>query len=117
MCLSVVNSRARDRKREGLGWKVFAIRNGKLCGEYYGGIRKEGVWLKSRNDGSEDYPLGFHIIKTRREARAWNHRRIFRTSCLKRVRKVKFRDVLAEGIQLCGSVRIIVAKEMMILPN
>lgn len=111
MCLIIVTSRERDRKREGIGWKVFTIVNEKFRGEYYGGIRNVGVWLKSRNDGSEEYPLGFHIFQTRREARYWNRH------CPNKVVKVKFRDVLAEGTQLVGTVRIIVAKEMMILPQ
>ena len=116
MCLDTVTSRTRDRKREGFGWKVFKIIDGVLENEYYDGRIPiiEGCWLKSNDEGGyQNYPLGFHIFRTREEARIWkrwsNRNRV--------VKKVMFRDVLAEGKQLhygC-SLRVIVAKEIMIL--
>ncbi|TET41427.1 MAG: hypothetical protein E3J60_04550 [Dehalococcoidia bacterium] len=115
MCLTEVTLTTRDRKQEGFGWKVFEVVNKKFKGEYYGGIRKEGVWLKSKDDGSEDYPLGFHLYQTRREARHWlsycNRHRDGKYI----VRKAKFRGILAEGRDNCR--RVIVVKEMLILPQ
>lgn len=116
MCLEIVYSTVRDRKREGIGWKVFQIKNGNLYGDCVVGRRRIGVWLKSRDNKSASYPLGFHILHTRREARIWK-------SPGEKVRKVRFRDVLAEGTQykwgelLSHNLRVIVAKEMMILPK
>lgn len=117
MCLSVVTSRERDRKREGFGWKVFSkSKNGNLFGDCVKGFRRVGIWLKSKDNKSEGYPLGFHILRTRREARFWK-------APNEVIRKVKFRDILAEGTQNHWSdfrreqLRIIVAKEMFILEN
>lgn len=111
MCLDTVTSKTRDRKREGHGWKVFEMINGTLRSVIFASNqpRTEGVWLKSRNNKSKDYPLGFHIFRTREEARSWR--------CVGQIiRRVKFRDFLAEGAQgSCDPLRVIVAKEMLIL--
>jgi len=35
------------RKKLGIGYKVFEIRDGKLASEFYGGFRQERKWLKA----------------------------------------------------------------------
>lgn len=60
MCLDTVTSITRDRKREGIGWKAFRLRGGELHSEFNGGVRKKGVWLESVDNGTQNYPLGFH---------------------------------------------------------
>ncbi len=115
MCLDTVTSTTRDRKREGFGWKVFNPCGGVLYGEFFGvnGCHnqkdspfRKGVWLKSKDNHREEYPLGFHIFKTRADARSWSRGQT--------VKKVRFKDFLAEGMGN-NDRRIIVAKEIMIL--
>ena len=117
MCLDAITSTTRDRKREGFGWKVFNACEGVLYGEFYGGNGcfkqkespfREGVWLKSKDNHTKEYPLGFHIFKTRAEARSWIDKRE------QTVKKVRFKDFLAEGMGN-NNRRIIVAKEIIIL--
>jgi len=109
MCLNIVTSTTRDRKREGFGWKVFTVRSGILSYEYFGGAISEEIWLKSKDNGAVDYPLGFHLFRTRKAARKWK-------SSIQRVRKAKFKDVLAEGfLSYYDKLPVIVAKEMFIL--
>ncbi len=114
MCLREVTSTTRDRKREGFGWKVFNIRDGKIYSECMSRkkAKKEGVWLKSQDNGKALYPLGFHVFRTRKAARSWKN---IDSAVGSRVRKVRWRDFLAEGLQW-GSPAI-VAKEMMILES
>ena len=119
MYLNEVTSTTRDREREGIGWKIFDIYDGELYSESFGGKRGEGIWLRSRDNKSATYPLGFHVCRTRKEARLWKDPG-------QRVIKVRFRDVLAEGTQGRSQtstpfkwvdLRILVAKNMLILEN
>ena len=69
---------------------------------------------KGRQTSLERYKKGFHIYITREEARTSMKKFYTKTKYV--VRKVKYRKVVAIGLQ--GSEgRIIVAKEMLILPN
>lgn len=116
MCLGEVTTTERNRKQEGVGWKVFQIRDGEISGEYDRLPQiKIGVWLKSKDDDSEVYPLGFHVFHTRKEAREWKSRSCDGNIPRQRVRKVRWRDFLAQGTQSGIGLRIIVAKKMMVL--
>lgn len=115
MCLHTVDSTTRNRKRKGVGWKVFNAQDNELYSEFYtnGGLQlyeapiRIGVWLRSKDNGKEDYPLGFHIFKIRKDACEWCDQGQV-------VKKVHWRDFLAEG-QLPSGKLVIVAKEMKIL--
>ncbi len=117
MCLDEVTSTTRDRKREGIGWKVFNKNNGMLYGEFYDANGdydqskspfKLGIWLKSRGHRRGYYPIGFHMFKTRAEARSWAGE-----GC-QAVKKVRYKDFLASGMGN-NERHIIVAKEIFIL--
>jgi len=116
MCLNTVTSTERDRKREGVGWKVFEVVDGRLKGLYRGGPWKKRRWLQSVDDRTENYPLGFHMFRTRKDARKEASFTHVSSPGPLRVVKVKFRDVVTTGLGNMGE-RIIVAKEMLILEN
>jgi hypothetical protein len=113
------------KKKEGVGWKVFKIRDGHLYSEYQGGKRKIGKWLTDKRKTSIltpsfRYPAGWHIFPSQKDARQWSgiHFGIKEDGYV--IRKVNFKNVACSGKQLrtCGVIplKVIVAKKMYIIP-
>jgi len=116
MCLSGIIER-NPEVTEGIGWKCFEKEYGYLTTEYVHSEIKyqKNKWYKASevssakmidvdnsSNGKFRYPAGFHIFKTRQDARDWGEN----------VRKVQYRKAHTIGYQ-AGTV--IVSEEMMIL--
>lgn len=129
MCLDVVDNSIEIREVKGevyyYGWKVFCRDDdGRLCGELFGAKSyRVNRWLKEEDyreygderkktlfteDTYKRYQIGFHIFLTREMARRWKDYDGI-------IRKVKFRNVVAKGIQ--NIAQVVVAKEMLIIGN
>lgn len=131
MCLQIVDKKPKVRKGE--GWKVFQIgprgglrnaiqKEGRALPKNRS-LRSNGVFITSGSDGeSRPYPSGFHILRTRAEAR--EYRRVLH--CLTGrsfvVHKVKFDEVTATGtgglfqqFEKILTIDCIVARRMRIL--
>ncbi len=118
MCLDTVTKTNLDES--GVGWKVFVMREGKLCGDvfYAHYSRPVNKWLKASaftikkcKFKTEGYPLDFHIFKSKEGAQSWARA----GKPMDRIMKVKYRKGHTRGKQL--DYDTIVAKEMLILPN
>jgi len=128
MCLikyDTYSSEAIKKKFEGktFGWKVFRKTQEGLTGQYYGQhkCRPIGKWLESKKFCKlkttflADYPAGWHIFLSRKDAR------IKRKDAAKYyayskfvVKKVRFRKPIIYGYQDFGKVPCVVAKEILI---
>jgi len=128
MCLEKITKRYKPRDmRVHIGYKVFRVFSGRILGEYQNPEkeRPRGRWIKEKNyrriicssklfaDTGEEYPKGWHIIRTKREAKRW--------SCYswKKIFKVAYKNVIVAGVQEASAgvlgVKIVVAKEIKIL--
>jgi hypothetical protein len=98
------------KKTTGVGYKVFAVREGKLFSEMIdcGIIRPVRKWLKAVGPGTELYGAGWHIFKTAKGAERWG------CDFNQVVRKVKYRRAFLTGKQTYGG-NVIIAKEILIL--
>lgn len=105
-----------DENEVGIGWKVFGVgQYGGLYTELRGNslkVLRRGCWLKEktyrehkREFTEGGYSVGFHVFLTKKGACNWGESE-------ERTRKVKFRKVVATGIQ--KNHRTIVAKEIFI---
>jgi hypothetical protein len=109
MCLHVVDKEA--IVKEGIGYKGFFISHGEINSEYQTFGFTYEKWVKDddnsyiRTCDGEKYKTGFHLYKTRREAR--------NNYSDSDIRKIKFRKVVATGTQ--NDDRVIVAREIYIL--
>lgn len=116
MCLEKVTNWCKEKK--GIGWKVvLEDREHKYHPQFQNRFLtfKKCHWNKDTNlfritsafYVSSQYSSGFHLFKTRAEAREWTKR--------KRgiIKKVKYRKLVASGIQ--SYKRVIVAKEFKFL--
>ena len=121
MCLDTVTKT--NLNESGVGWKVFEVDDGKVCGEIFGSYDKRPTnrWLHEMNFRDsimaglfrkKGYPYGFHIFKHPQTAKRWADRH---TGGEFIYIKVKYRRGHTLGRQYKGNV--IVAKEMLILPN
>ena len=124
MCMDKVSKK--KPAPEGYGYKVFALTDGRLYGELARRekIRPVGTWLKSRNyavskteEGGVSpikgkYPTGWHIFKSLTGAEDWAYNPGFEYIVIKRVR---YRQAHTEGT--IGDYKVVVAKEIFILPN
>ena len=120
MCLDRVSNTVRKKDAVGFGYKAYYQYRGNLYNPYYATTkpRKTGVWIGSRNMGwyGSHYPKGHHVFRRRGDAEDWAniHDAI--------VKRVKFRDRLAQGKQIMWrngrwkSIPVIVAKEIFIEP-
>ena len=123
MCLQKIEDfNVKSRNGVGFGWKIFTEYNGELSGEYYCSKKRPiNRWIKEGDFRSgcftnkrfkkieSRYPFGWHIYATYKDAR--NYAGHARSWC--KIKKVKFRDVVATGYQ--ASRKIIIAKEMLII--
>jgi hypothetical protein len=113
MCLSKLENF--DVPNEGYGWKVLSVSMN--SGEFYTPIKhtSDGNIIKSKfrschncfgeiptdyTDYRTEYKAGFHIFTTRASARAYLNNLYNKKT--KRVFKVKYKNVLATGIQDAG---------------
>lgn len=114
MCLDTVSNR--KPKPEGFGWKAMYFDGSFLM--YSDKKPPEGAWIKERDYRKSyaknwrliehEYPLGFHLFKTKRGAEGyWD----IGESVIKHV---QYRGAIAQGEQ--GGAPVIVAKEIKILP-
>jgi len=123
MCLITVLKR--KPKKTGIGWKVFCVVNGRLCGEWrsLSRVRPKDKWLKEKAyrdsnlvtgqlGGETRYPLGWHVFKNKKDAELWNNG-IFTRG----VYRVKYRGAHTQGTQRTGDFILdcIVAKKIKIL--
>lgn len=114
-----------DENGVGTGWKVFAKMKNKLYLDFRGTQhpRPKNQWLNEKDyRWKEDkvrgriyydnfkYKFGWHIMKTKRSAEKWMEGAFFGNGDV--VMKVKFRKVVATGIQM--KKQVIVAKEIFI---
>lgn len=129
MCITEIKNRVLDKKEQsGIGWKVFRVDPdcpGRLIFEYSGQASYPAIpinrWMHAENNivenvlwsGTEHkyvqlftYLSGFHILKTRAEARRWAWSRDLR------VRKVKYRNARIIGRQ--NSYNVIVADKILV---
>ena len=114
MCLNKITKTNLDES--GVGWKVFVMREGKLCGDIQSPNKRRvtNKWLREedfRQCTGLRYSYGFHIFKSKEGAKKW----VYSFPNNDRVIKVKYRKGHTSGIQ--RGFNIIVAKEMLILPN
>jgi hypothetical protein len=125
MCLSKKTNWCKEK--EGYGWKVFSISHNTLHGVFY--YKGDNYTLNKfyratfgliQAEDRQRYSCGFHILKTRAEARKYKEY-IHQNSLV--IRKVKYRKLVSSGIeepniflkQVWPKVSVIVAKEMLIL--
>src|SRR5579863_3148902 len=94
------------KKKSGIGYKVFEIRDGKLASEYYGGFRQERKWLKA-SGGTSTYGAGWHIFTSFKSAQKWRGGNTYQV-----VRPVKYRHAFFMGKQ--SGFNVVVAKEIYI---
>ena len=125
MCLDTVTKIKLDKS--GVGWKVYELHKGKLCGDMFSsGLagkvihRKVNKWLSEKDFrdkiaeiGSLIYPYGFHIFTSKLGAKVWIRQGGRTLDCV--IIKVKYRKGHTLGKQ--RRHKTIVAKEMLILPN
>lgn len=98
MCLDVVEKKGLDLS--GYGWKVFGkMKSNRLRGEFHGKIMPINKWIHkfapSDNKNMRaitDYRVGFHVFRTRKDARIWITRLFLSRRALFSIRKVKFRQ-------------------------
>lgn len=114
MCLHTIESTEHKPHAEGKGWKIFEIGGSEVLYTWLFGDREPlalNKWLKSKDNGSVHYPLGFHVFTTRSAAV------LFKNGTPGEViRRVKWRDQVAIGTQNENYPgKVFVAKEMMIL--
>lgn len=116
MCLTSVTSTEYEETPKGeyhTGWKAVSIHKdimkfysmwncGRLLNKWHRCNKTNRLTTVS---GFDSYDLGFHIFATREGARFWK-----RHWAGYRVVKVRYRNVVARGIQ--GGLKCIIAKEM-----
>ena len=118
MCLSYLGDYRHINLDKGVGWKFFKINEkGKLKTPYLLFEFPINRWVKDkavkkikfglRRD--QTYPAGFHIYLTKKDADDMS----FCRGTI--VKKVKYRNVVAKGYQ--GKHKVIVAREMLVIPN
>ena len=113
MCLSTVDTN--PTVATGTAWKVlFQISDGSSVSALQLYPMPEEKWLldpsvrRLLSDSGNEYLTGFHLYKTRREARIFRNVR-------ERVARVSFRRVTATGKQ--NDLRVVVAREIYIHPK
>lgn len=99
---------------EHTGWKVFDTVGNRLFNWFKKSAVPslvEGKWLSAQGgfvgDNDGEYPAGFHINISRRGAASHI---VYDT-----MRRVKFRKIICTGYE--GCYRVVVADEMMVLPE
>jgi len=129
MCLHVVTEEFdKPISKVNYGWKVFVNEgDGTLGGPYYGQGYKYNRWIHDERYNMlfcdyQWYETGFHLFKTRADARLYSKELIVAGTF---IRKVKYKNVVAQGFQyfyvinsgshLLQALDIIVAKSMLIL--
>ena len=112
MCLSTIDYTEPDPKVTGYGWKVYGrTKSGELLPDYfgprgYGDFQPLPIdqWLPRAHHHRRRPPLpyrtGYHVFKTRKDARAW------KLGLSDTVRKVKWRGLLAAGSQTGRAVTV-----------
>lgn len=123
MCLKKLLDKE-EVPRDGTAWKVMRkVTDDDGTVKYYlvyrsnaGGVKVAGVWYRANQETVHvsmggRYPSGFHMYRTRKEARG------NRIAPSWRVVKVRYRRRVAYGTEGFGTKghRVIVAKEMMIV--
>ena len=121
MCLTILDD---YEVKQDYGWKVFWKKEGKLCADLFPHLPYPvNRWIKEKDyralsgrreyirfpNTSIRYPMGFHIFLKKKDARGWKN------WWNERIRKVKFRKIVAKGWQ--RGMKVIVAKEMLIIPE
>ena len=118
MCLSIVGKIYKPPSQKWTtAWKFFDVSSSGHLMFPFNSLRGDwivpvGRWLKSttgqnRADDESAYPNGFHVLTTRRDARAFAGR----VNCHEVV-KVKIRSVVASGKQ--DGLKILIAREMLV---
>jgi len=135
MCLSKV-TQTENLPKEGFGWKVFEIIEGKLWPEYFGtGPYKPNHWYKASEKARSCkiktffgycYPAGFHVFLKKKDAKQWHEisKKTWGWQKITVVKKIKFRKPIVRGLQAMPRLtrdisteptNVIVAEEMRVL--
>lgn len=118
MCLDKVDKVT--RKGKGIGYKVFFVRDGKLY-HWFNPVRSDNPnplpieeWIDDPNDGTltigkgKEYRQGFHVFKELN-----NEIEKFKSDLRDEVYKVKYKDVVASGMN--ERIKCVVARKMYIM--
>ena len=116
MCLTEITQKYPQKdKSEGYGWKIVGIKTWYSKGEvdtpcYYVKLTPN-KWIRRKistvfSTNGREYQSGFHIFKTRKDARAhWLYNNNYSNN--KKIIKVKYRGIVCEGIEKASTYEYI----------